>query len=214
MSDAGKKWQRVVDLTEGQAMVVTDLHGDWDAYRRYRDSFFQLRDLGQADILIFAGDMIHASAPAHQDKSVEIVLDIIELKKELGDNLIYLFDWNDRNFSLTNTTVPAVNILETNDSFLVEMAAPGMTKKDFQIELENEMLKIKSEKEVQHNLKEGDRYTRREFSYQSFERSFHLPKSIVDDSKIKAKYEDGMLRIMIPKREEAKALPPRTIAIQ
>ncbi len=90
MSDAGKKWQRVVDLTEGQAMVVTDLHGDWDAYRRYRDSFFQLRDLGQADILIFAGDMIHASAPAHQDKSVEIVLDIIELKKELGDNLIYL----------------------------------------------------------------------------------------------------------------------------
>lgn len=88
MSETGNKWQRVVDLNEGQAMVVTDLHGDWEAYQRYRDTFFQLRDLGQADFLILDGDMIHASAPAAQDKSVEIVLDIIELKKKLGDRLI------------------------------------------------------------------------------------------------------------------------------
>ncbi|MCA9943268.1 MAG: metallophosphoesterase [Anaerolineales bacterium] len=88
MSEANKKWQRIVDLTEGQAMVVTDLHGDWDAYRQYRDTFFQLRELGQADILILDGDLIHASAPASQDKSLEIILDIIELKKELGDSLV------------------------------------------------------------------------------------------------------------------------------
>lgn len=71
-------------------MVVTDLHGDWDAYQRYRDTFFQLRALGQADFLILNGDMIHASTPADQDKSIEIVLDIIRLKQELGDRLIYV----------------------------------------------------------------------------------------------------------------------------
>lgn len=88
MSEAGNNWQRVVNLAEGQAMVVTDLHGDWDAYERYRDTFFQLRALGQADILILNGDMIHASAPEEQDKSVEIVLDVIRLKEELGDSLV------------------------------------------------------------------------------------------------------------------------------
>jgi hypothetical protein len=90
LSEISNNWQRVVNLTEGQAMVVTDLHGDWDAYQRYRDTFFQLRSEGQADFLILDGDMIHASAPAEQDKSIEIVLNIIELKKELGDNLIYV----------------------------------------------------------------------------------------------------------------------------
>ncbi|MCB0554580.1 MAG: Hsp20/alpha crystallin family protein [Phaeodactylibacter sp.] len=125
-----------------------------------------------------------------------------------------LFDWGTQNFSTTDTTIPAVNIIESNDGFTVEMAAPGMNKKDFQIELENEILKISSQKEVKQEIKEDDRYTRREFSYQSFQRTFHLPKSVVDDSKIKAKYEDGVLRVMIPKREEAKKLPPRKIAIQ
>jgi len=90
LSNANNHWDRVVNLEKGQAMVVTDLHGDWDAYQRYRDTFFQLREVGQADILILNGDMIHASAPANQDKSLEIVLDIIRLKKELGDSLIYV----------------------------------------------------------------------------------------------------------------------------
>ncbi len=124
-----------------------------------------------------------------------------------------LLDWNTRNFSNTDSTIPSVNVKETNDSFNVEMAAPGMSKKDFRIELDNEILKISSEKKVENELKENERYSCREFSYQSFERSFHLPKSVVDLSKIKAKYEDGMLHIMIPKREEAKALPPRKIDI-
>jgi HSP20 family protein len=124
-----------------------------------------------------------------------------------------LADWSNGNFSSTNTTLPSVNILENNDGFLVEMAAPGMKKEDFRIELDNEYLKISSEKQSENEIKDGERYTRREFSYQSFERSFHLPKSVVDTGKINAKYENGLLRIMIPKREEAKALPPRQIAV-
>ncbi len=123
------------------------------------------------------------------------------------------FDWGTNNYSITNTTIPQVNIVESNDDFIVEMAAPGMNKKDFQIELDNETLTISSEKETTNELKEGDRYARQEFSYQSFRRSFRLPKSVVDESKIKAKYENGVLRVMIPKKEEAKALPPRTIKI-
>jgi HSP20 family protein len=125
-----------------------------------------------------------------------------------------IFDWGSRNFSLTNTTIPAVNILETSDGFKVEMAAPGMDKKDFQIELNNELLTISSKREWQEEVQEGQNYTRREFSYQSFQRSFHLPKSVVDESKIKAVYENGVLRVLIPKKEEAKTLPPRTIDIQ
>ena len=124
-----------------------------------------------------------------------------------------LYDWGTRNYSSTNTTLPSVNILENNDGFMVEMAAPGMGKKDFHIELENETLTISSQKEVKNGLKEGGRYIRREFNYLSFRRSFHLPKTVVDGSKIKAKYENGILRVLIPKREEAKALPPRQITI-
>ncbi|MCB0629010.1 MAG: Hsp20 family protein [Saprospiraceae bacterium] len=125
-----------------------------------------------------------------------------------------VFDWGNGNFSQTNTTLPAVNIVENNNEFLVEMAAPGMNKKDFRIELENEMLKISSEKEMKNEVKDDERYTRREFSYQAFTRSFHLPKTVVDEAKIQARYEDGVLRIMIPKKEEAKVLPPRKIEVK
>lgn len=124
-----------------------------------------------------------------------------------------VLDWSNSHFSRTNTTLPSVNIKETSDGFVVEMAAPGMSKEDFRIELDNEMLKISSEKQTEQEVKEGERYTRREFSYQSFQRSFHLPKNVVDVGKINAKYENGLLCILIPKREEAKALPPRQIAI-
>ncbi len=124
-----------------------------------------------------------------------------------------LFDWGFKNNSTTNTTLPSVNILENHDSFMVEMAAPGMNKSDFLIELDNEILTISSQKEALNQLKEDEHYSLREFSYQSFKRSFHLSKSVVDESKIKAKYDKGILRILIPKKEEAKALPPRRINI-
>ena len=125
-----------------------------------------------------------------------------------------LFDLGNRGQSFTNTTLPSVNIVENNESFAVEMAAPGMRKEDFHIQLNNEVLTISSQKESRDEFKENERYTRHEFSYQSFERSFHLPKTVVDESKIQAQYENGILRILIPKKEEAKLLPPRTIVVQ
>ena len=124
-----------------------------------------------------------------------------------------LWNWGLSNNSTTNTTIPAVNIKENNDSFVVELAAPGMNKNDFKIELDNNMLIIRSEKQNQHEEKEGEKYTRREFSYQSFQRTFQLPKEVVDVEHIEAKYENGMLHLVIPKKEEAKQRPPRMIQI-
>jgi len=124
-----------------------------------------------------------------------------------------LFDSSGSNFSNTGTTLPAVNIKETKENFEVEMAAPGMTKNDFTVELDGNLLTITSETNNQIEDNEGDRYSRKEFSYQSFQRSFTLPKDVVDADKINAKYEDGVLRLLIPKKEEAKQKPPRLIQI-
>lgn len=121
------------------------------------------------------------------------------------------FDENDS--SRTGTTVPSVNIRETKDDFILEVAAPGMKKEDFNIELNNKLLTVSSEKEEGYEDEEKKgKYSRREFSYQSFQRSFTLPDS-TDGEKISAKYSDGILRITIPKKEESKEKPPRNINI-
>lgn len=124
-----------------------------------------------------------------------------------------LFNWGISNNSNTGTTIPAVNIKETPNAFEVEMAAPGMTKKDFRIELDSNVLTITSEKNVEEEQKDNERYSRKEFSYQSFQRTFTLPKEVVDDDKIEAKYENGVLHLVIPKKEEAKQKPARMIQI-
>lgn len=123
-----------------------------------------------------------------------------------------MFDWNTSNYSDTNTTLPAVNIKDTPEQFVVEVAVPGMDKKDFKINLKDNMLIISSERKKEEEEVEGN-YTRREYSYQSFCRSFTLPNNIVDSDKISAKYENGELLITIPKREEAKPKGPRMIDI-
>ena len=124
-----------------------------------------------------------------------------------------LFNWGNSNFSGTNTTVPAVNIKETAENYEVEVAAPGMTKNDFKVELDGNSLTISSEKSHQNNEREDERYSRKEFSYQSFQRTFTLKKDVVDIDKINAKYENGLLQLRIPKKEEAKQKPPRLIQI-
>jgi HSP20 family protein len=124
-----------------------------------------------------------------------------------------LFNW-ESNYANTGNSLPAVNIKETADSFLVEMAAPGMEKKDFKIELDGSALTISSEKQNESEEKDGENYSRREFSYQSFYRTFHLPKEVVNADKIREKYENGLLRLEIPKRDEAKQKPVRLIDIQ
>ena len=121
-------------------------------------------------------------------------------------------DWSNQNYSLTNTTLPSVNIKQTDEAFFVEMAAPGMAKDDFKIELTNNLLTIFSEKQSENQVKEKERITRCEFSYQSFSRSFVLP-AIVDNERIEAKYENGILSIHIPKKEEAKPKPTKQILV-
>ena len=124
-----------------------------------------------------------------------------------------IFNWGLSNFSDTNTTIPAVNIKETSDNYEVEVAAPGMTKKDFRVQLEGNTLTIASEKTSRNEEEEEARYTSREFSYQSFSRTFNLQKDVVDTERIQAKYEDGVLHLMIPKKEHAKQKQPRLIEI-
>ncbi|GAB3432936.1 Hsp20/alpha crystallin family protein [Niabella aquatica] len=123
-----------------------------------------------------------------------------------------LFNWGNNNFSSTLTTVPSVNIKENSDNFEVEVAAPGMEKEDFHITLEGSALTISSSKKLQDEVKE-DNYTRREFSYQSFQRTFQLPKEVVDAEHIEARYNNGLLKLVIPKSENARKKTPRTIEI-
>lgn len=133
----------------------------------------------------------------------------------LFDDFFSRDNWNLglNNNSSTNTTIPLVNIKETADNFEVEMAAPGMNKEDFKIELDGNVLTINSERRDENEAKDGDRYSRREFSYQSFRRSFQLPKEVVDAERIEAKYESGVLKLSIPKKEEAKPRPPKMIQV-
>ncbi len=111
----------------------------------------------------------------------------------------------------TGISTPAVNVIETGDEFRIEVAAPGLEKKDFNIDLDGRMLTISSEKEFNKEEKE-ERFMRREFGYTRFSRSFSLPE-LVDVDKIKASHKNGILNISIPKMEQAKQKPPKQIAI-
>jgi HSP20 family protein len=117
-----------------------------------------------------------------------------------------------RDFSETNLSSPLVNIKQAEDKYSVEMSVPGFDKNDFNIELNENELIISSEKE-ENKEQEGEKYTRKEFSYQSFRRSFTLPET-VDGDKISAQYKDGVLYVDIPKREEAKPKLPKQIAVK
>ena len=108
-------------------------------------------------------------------------------------------------------TVPPVNIRETDNSFEVELSAPGKAKDDFNIELDNDLLTISSEFKTENTTEEG-KFTRREFSHSSFRRSFTLPETVKADD-IKASYDNGILKISLPKREEALPKPKRLIDI-
>ena len=128
-------------------------------------------------------------------------------------------DWFGRDFPSffnsgfqTGLSVPAVNITESPDAFLVELAVPGMKKSDFNINLDNGLLTISSQVQTEDN-ENAENYTRKEFSYRSFKRTFTMPDS-VNGEKISAKYLDGILAITLPKRDDAKPKPVRTISIK
>ncbi|MCX6258039.1 MAG: Hsp20/alpha crystallin family protein [Bacteroidia bacterium] len=111
----------------------------------------------------------------------------------------------------TGVCTPAVNIIEGKEDFRIELAAPGLNKDDFRIDVDHRVLTISSE--IEDEKKENDdNYMRREFSYKGFTRSFSLPESI-DNEKITASQKDGILTLVIPNKEEAKDKGPRKIAI-
>ncbi len=108
--------------------------------------------------------------------------------------------------------VPATNIREKDDEFVIEVASPGMKKSDFEVNVDNGVLSIGYEVEEKYE-KEEERYTHREFGYNSFKRSFTLPDS-VDGDKVSAKYHDGILFVSLPKKEEARKKPARLIDVK
>lgn len=105
---------------------------------------------------------------------------------------------------------PAINIVENDDAFRVDIAAPGLLKENFEVKVENEMLIISATQESK--TEEKGKFTRREFNFMGFERSFVLP-DFVDAGAISASYENGVLSVSLPKKAEAKALPAKTIKI-
>lgn len=125
-----------------------------------------------------------------------------------------VFDWSDKNFSTIGSNLPSVNLKETDNKLQVELAAPGMKKEDFKVEIDNNMLMISSEKkEEKEETRKKDNYVRKEFNYQSFCRTFSLPEYI-DDSKIEASYKDGILHVDIAKKENGQKKTHKTIAIK
>ena len=125
----------------------------------------------------------------------------------LFDELIFNRDWNIQKLSL-----PAVNIIEVGDHFDIQLATPGMKKSDFQIEVEEGVLLISSDTDIQSNETEN-RFTRKEFGYHSFKRSFNIPDTINVD-RISATYKEGILTVSLPKKEEALPQPKKLVSIK
>lgn len=129
-----------------------------------------------------------------------------EMLPSLFDDFIRPWSsWIDSPSILSRTQmIPAVNITETKDDYILSLAAPGMKKDDFNIDVTGNMLTISSEKEDKSVVKD-ELFTRKEYNYTSFSRSFTLPEE-VNKERIDARYEDGILKLSLPKKEEAKKM--------
>lgn len=123
-------------------------------------------------------------------------------------------EWFDNGGTLLNRmmNVPSVNITETTNDFEVSLAAPGLKKEDFKIDVDGNLLTISSHKEESKEQKES-KFTRNEYNYSSFSRTFTLPEGVKRD-KIEATYEHGVLKLVMPKKEEAKKPEARHIAVK
>ena len=138
------------------------------------------------------GQKTHGINPFFND-----VFDSLLNDKFLGDKLV--------------SRVPAVNIAETENEFHIELAAPGLKKEDFKISVDKNVLSVSADKKTE-NVEEGKKFSKREYSYNSFTRSFTLPE-VADHSKIEAEYTDGILKLNVAKKEEAK-IQSREIAVK
>jgi len=145
-------------------------------------------------------------------------MSLVKFRKSPLENLLApdFLDFNVNNLLndrlwLKKMNEPALNIKETKDEFEIELAAPGYNKKDFEVTIDDGCLNISAKKE-ETKEKKGENYTRKEFSATSFEKSLQLPDSIADE-KIKAKYDNGILKFSLAKKEEAKKQKPKVIEI-
>jgi len=128
------------------------------------------------------------------------------IRKQINDPILSFFD----DF-LTNQiaklepdmkkVVPAVNIKESDKDVTIYVAAPGLSKKDFEISVDNNTLTISANKEVE-KVEEGTNFVKKEFGFENFQRSFTLPEKVFDAENIKATYKNGVLELNIPKKEE------------
>jgi len=120
--------------------------------------------------------------------------------------------WNDLYEKSGFKATPGVNVYEGKDNYEIEVAAPGLEKKDFHIDVKESVLTVSSEKREEKEKKEGNKVVFSEFNYASFSRSFQLPDGI-DVNKISASHQNGVLKITLPKREEYIEKAPRMIEI-
>ncbi|MGI9551071.1 MAG: Hsp20/alpha crystallin family protein, partial [Aurantibacter sp.] len=109
-------------------------------------------------------------------------------------------------------SLPAMNVKEHKDDFEIELAAPGFNKKDFEITMDNDVLEVSAQK-TEEEIEEKEHYTRKEFNFNSFKRAMQLPSSIDGNKKVKAIYKNGILKLNLLKKEEAKEKPRRLIEI-
>lgn len=125
-----------------------------------------------------------------------------------------IMDWSDKNFSTMGSSLPSVNLKETDKKIEVELAAPGLKKEDFKVQIDNNILSISSEKEEEkEETKKKGNYYRKEFNYQSFCRTFSLP-DYADENNINANYKDGILHVEIAKKEGSQKKIAKNITIK
>ncbi len=121
-------------------------------------------------------------------------------------------DFFNNDFFEEDSLMPAMNVKEHDDDFEIEFAAPGFSKKDFEVTIDDNILNVCGEKKTEVEEKEED-YTRKEFSYNSFKRSLSLPKTVSEDQNVKATYKNGILKLNLLKKEEVKEQPKKVIEV-
>ena len=143
------------------------------------------------------------------------MLPLVRSKKDVPNLFEDFFGknlWNDVFGESGWSNTPSVNVFEKKKQFEIEVAAPGLDKNDFHIDLNDNVLTISSETKKENEEKDGDKVVFREFNYSSFNRSFRLPDG-VDANKIKASHKNGILKIELPKKEEYLTKETRRISI-
>jgi HSP20 family protein len=121
-------------------------------------------------------------------------------------------DFFSNDFFEEDSLMPAMNVKEHEKDFEIEFAAPGFSKKDFEVTINGNILNVCGEKKNESEEKQED-YTRKEFSYNSFKRSLQLPKTVQTEQDVKATYKNGILKLNLQKKEEAKAKPKKVIDV-